>query len=264
MGSDLVSSKNFDLKSVIHYARFGRVLKQNKRLFLVQILLYITSSFYFISHLELISYYLSNFSLHFIKSTITKREVVGGFSLYFLSLPGRLPTFTEDLVAFLSTLAILLINYRTNLLPKPFKIWVNFLAIILMISSLYFIFFSYIFPYTLDDFSLLYVIAQVGIMSFIPALVGVSLALFNFSWWVLLTNFFIVSLILVYSFVFGAVRYAIFLYTLKNYSFLWMANMFFNFGPLLDMIYISGIYAFYVSLLSKKTRQSIKVWRWIY
>ncbi len=133
-----------------------------------------------------------------------------------------------------------------------------------MTSALYFLFFSYAFPYSLNDFSLLYVIVQVGIISFIPLIMGFSLGLFSFSWWVILTNFIVTVFTLIYSFFFGVLRYSIFLYILKNFSFLWMANLFFNFGPLLDMIYITGIYGFYISILSKFTRKNIKVWRWVY
>ncbi|MFN3698695.1 MAG: hypothetical protein ACK4SU_00685, partial [Dictyoglomus sp.] len=81
---------------------------------------------------------------------------------------------------------------------------------------------------------------------------------------VILTNFLVTVFTLIYSFFFGVLRYSIFLYILKNFSFLWMANLFFNFGPLLDMIYITGIYGFYISILSKFTRKNIKVWRWVY
>lgn len=263
MSSD--TRESFDLKSIINYARFGRVLKQNKIFFLVQIFIYLVMSLYFIMHLELLSYYISYFSLSFLKDAgISKREILNKLSLYFLSFSGRLPTFEESFGVFLFSIIVISLTYRLNFLSEPFKIWVNFLFIILMTSALYFLFFSYAFPYSLNDFSLLYVIVQVGIISFIPLIMGFSLGLFSFSWWIILTNFLVTVFTLIYSFFFGVLRYSIFLYILKNFSFLWMANLFFNFGPLLDMIYITGIYGFYISILSKFTRKNIKVWRWVY
>lgn len=265
MALDSDSSENFDIKNVIHYARFGKVLKQDKRLFFLQMLIYTGLSLYFITHLKLMSYYLSNFSLYFIDGPkIAKREAVEGVALYYLSYNGRLPSFLESIFVFFVTLIMLIINIKLDIMSKPFKIWLNYIVITLMVSSVYFIFFSNIFPYSLDDFSLLYIIAQIGIISFIPIITGFSLALFSFSWWLLIANFFTVCLVLVYSFLFGAIRYAFFLQILKSSSFIWMANMFFNFGPLLDMVYISGIFAFYVSILSKVARKNMRFWRWIY
>lgn len=226
--------------------------------------LYSLLSLFFITHLELLSYYLSNFSLYFIDSKISKHEPVSGLSFYFLSLNGKFPTLIESLVILVISLFLFFVNYKSKILPLPFKVWLNFILIILIFSSLFFIFFADRFPYTLNDFSLIYIILQIGLISFIPIVIGFPLALFSFSWLLLLTNFFIIIITLIYSFIFGAIRYALFLYILKEYSFLWMANLFFNFGPLLDMIYISGIYAFYISILSKKSRQSIKIWRWIF
>ena len=265
MASAWEPSKNFDTKEIIYYARFGKVLKHNKNAFFLQIFFYFMLSLLFISQWELISYFFSNFALYFLKdASISKRELVMGKSIYFLSSAGRLPTPLESILALVFSLLLILFNRKIDLIPLPFKIWMNFFAIILAISSIYFLLFGYAFPYGLEDFSFLYMIAQVGIFSFIPLLLGFALSLFTFSWWVIFTNLFAVFITLFYSFIFGFLRYTFFIYILDNYSFLWMANMFFNLGPLLDMIYISGIYGVYLSVLSRRSSGYIKAWKWLY
>lgn len=264
MGLELESLKNFEVKKAIDYARFGRVLKNYKDLFFMQMFLYSSVAFLLITHISLVSYFFSWMgSFIFTEAEIMEKEIFKGFSLYFLSTHGRLPSYTESLSILLVCILVLFFNYKFDFILRPFKIWLNFVFIILMISSIYFLFFGYAFPYTVDDFSLLYVIAQVGIFTFIPLMLGFSVSIFSFSWWVPITNFIALFLTLAYSFVFGAVRYALFLYIIKNYSFVWMANMFFNFGPLLDMIYISGIYGFYISIISKLARKNLRYWRWL-
>lgn len=258
-------SKNSNTEEIIYYARFGRVLKQNKIAFLFQLSFYFMLSLFLVSRWEAISYHFSNLALFFLKDgSISKEEFVKDEFLYFLSSTGRLPTLLESLFALIFSLLLILFNHKVNYLPLPFRIWMNFFAIVLVVSSVYFLLFGFAFPYTLDSFSLLYMIAQVGIFSFIPLLVGFSLSFFSFPWWIVITNLLVVIATLFYSFIFGSLRYAVFIYILKNYSFLWMANMFFNFGPLLDMIYISGIYSFYISILSKKNSRNIQAWKWVY
>ncbi len=265
MGLGLEPLKSFEVNKVIDYARFGRLLKNDKALFFMQMFLYFCVSFYLVSHISSISYLLSITSnFIFTEASINKKEIVDGVYFYFLSSSGRLPTYLETLFVLLVCILVLFFNYKFDFIPRPFKIWLNFVFLILMLSSVYFLLFGYAFPYTIDDFSILYAIAQVGIFTLIPFLFGFSIALFSFSWWVLIANFLTFILSLAYSFVFAAVRYALFLYILKNYSFLWMANMFFNFGPLLDMIYISGIYGFYLSIISKVAKKNLRYWKWLY
>lgn len=265
MDSDLDSLKSSDLKTIIYYARFGRILKQNKILFVIQCLFYTSLSVFFLFHIEQISLLMAKFSLKLLpNASLVKKEIFEKISLYYLSYEGRLPTIIESTFYFIVSLLILILNSKTNFFSLPIKIWVNFIFLILLISSVFFILMPYAFPYSLNDFSLLYIIVQVGIFVFLILVLGFVLSLLSFSWWLIFFNFVIVLFTLFYSFFFGSLRYVVFLFLLKTYSSIWMANCFFNFGPLLDLIYIAGIYSFYISILSKKVRQNVKVWRWIY
>lgn len=74
----------------------------------------------------------------------------------------------------------------------------------------------------------------------------------------------VISAILVYSVVFGCFRYIVFFYILTKYSYLFMPVLFFAFGPLIDFIYIVGLYSFFISLLAVKMKGSLTKWRWSY
>jgi hypothetical protein len=90
---------------------------------------------------------------------------------------------------------------------------------------------------------MLYILQQTGVFFFTPILLALSLSLFTFSWLNLPLNAITIALSLTYSSVFGGLRYIVFAYTLKNFSYIHMPAMFFLFGPLLDFIYIVSFYS---------------------
>jgi hypothetical protein len=69
---------------------------------------------------------------------------------------------------------------------------------------------------------------------------------------------------LLYSFLFGTLRYVIFLFIIHEFSSIYMALLFFAFGPLIDFVYIVGIYSFYSSRLAESLKSSEAVWKWSY
>ena len=52
---------------------------------------------------------------------------------------------------------------------------------------------------------------------------------------------------ILYSLVFGIIRYILFLYVLQRFSVLYMALMFFVFGPFFDFLYLVGIYSIFIN-----------------
>ena len=97
--------------------------------------------------------------------------------------------------------------------------------------------------YTERDFAVLYILQQTGVFLFIPILLAFSLSIFTFSLLNPLLNAITIALSLTYSSVFGGLRYIVFAYTLKNFSYIHMPAMLFLFGPLLDFIYIVSFYS---------------------
>jgi hypothetical protein len=67
-----------------------------------------------------------------------------------------------------------------------------------------------------------------------------------------------------YSFIFGFVRYAVYLVLLVKASTLYMAVLFFTFGPFFDFLYLVCIYSMYMNALTKRfdNRKRGAEWQW--
>jgi hypothetical protein len=239
-------SKIFEVeKPVIGYARFGRVLKFNKYLFMLQLaLLVVVFEFLVIFFLEDYFKVLSDITRRILEDSYTGSYKFLSFRLEYSISQGRLPTLQESFLYLLvSSLSLLFLISRLNPLSKYISLWLMYIAFVYFVSSFYFVFFSNSFPYTERDFAVLYILQQTGVFLFIPILLALSLSIFTFSWLNLLLNTITITFSLMYSSVFGGLRYIVFAYTLKNFSYIHMPAMFFLFGPLLDFIYIVSFYS---------------------
>jgi hypothetical protein len=246
MASRQEYSKIFEVeKPVIGYARFGRVLKFNKYIFMLQpTLLVVVFEFLVIFFLEDYFKILSDIARRILEDSYTGNYKFLSFELEFSISLGRLPTLGESFIYLLvSFLSLLFLISKFNSLPKYISAWLMYIAFVYFVSSFYFVFFSNSFPYTERDFAVLYILQQTGVFLFIPIVLAFSLAIFTFSWLNPLLNAFTIALSLTYSAVFGGIRYIVFAYTLKNFSYIHMPAMFFLFGPLLDFTYIVFFYS---------------------
>jgi hypothetical protein len=252
-------------KSVIYYARFGRVLKFNKYLFLLQLtLLVFVFEFLVVFFIEDYFKVLSNITKRVLEDSYAGSYKFLNFTLEYSISQGRLPTLQESFTyLILSLLSLLLLTRKSNPLPKYVSAWLMYIAFVYFVSSFYFLLFLEKFPYTERDFAILYILQQTGVFIFIPFVLGLSLSIFTFSLLNLLFNAFTILLTLIYSSVFGGVRYILFVYMLKKLSYIHMPAMFFIFGPLLDFIYIVSFYSLclYMTLrLLQKRREAFYQW----
>jgi len=259
-------SKIFEVeKPIIGYARFGRVLKFNKYLFMLQLtLLVVLFELLVIFFLEDYFKILSDIAGRILEDSYTGSYKFLSFKLEYSIPQGRLPTLQESSIYLLvSSLSLLFLISRFNPLPKYISAWLIYIAFVYFVSSFYFVFFSNSFPYTERDFAVLYILQQTGVFLFIPILLAFSLSIFTFSWLNPLLNAITIALCLTYSSVFGGLRYIVFAYTLKNISYIHMPAMFFLFGPLLDFIYIVSFYSLCLYLtirLLQTKRESFYQW----
>jgi hypothetical protein len=239
-------SKIFEVeKPVFGYARFGRVLRFNKYLFMLQlILLVFIFEFLVIFFLEDYFKVLSHITRRILEDSYTGSYKFLSFKLEYSIPKGRLPTLQESFIYFLvSSLSLLFLLSKFNRLSKYISAWLIYISFVYFVSSFYFVFFLGSFPYTERDFAVLYILQQTGVFLFIPILLAFSLSIFTFSWLNPLLNAITIALSLSYSSVFGGLRYIVFAYTLKNLSYIHMPAMFFLFGPLIDFIYIVSFYS---------------------
>lgn len=158
-----------------------------------------------------------------------------------------------------STVPLLFLRYTNRV--KPISVYLAFLLVINLISSIYFIILADRFPYTATDFSAFYVKSVFCIWLFLPLILGAALFLLPTP---ISQKIILLFSAFVYSFIFCTLRYVIFLFTVHKFSAIYMAVLFFGFGPLIDFVYIVGIYSFYTSKLAVRLKSSEAVWKWSY
>lgn len=181
-------------------------------------------------------------------------------TLSFLSLPGNSPTLLFSLLNAIACLLLLIVLPRIHT-AKPVTIFAVIVGFVHLTSSLFFIFYPTYFPYSVADYSQLYMVQQVSIWFFAPLLMGVAVTPLPSPLTAKLIT--IVSMFL-YSLAFGTVRYAVFLFILGKLSLIYMAVLFFALGPLIDFVYIVGLYSVHVTELATKIKGDFSLWRWRY
>ena len=180
--------------------------------------------------------------------------------LYTVDLIGKYPdALTSFIVLAFSAAGIAF--FMMSKIALPVALYGQYVFIVNCISAIYFVFFPSNFPYSVRDYSELYIKLQSGLWMFLPIIMLMSLLPLPATGYSKLGASMVTF---VYSIVFGFARYVIWLYVLVNYSYIWMALIFFIFGPLLDFVYIVGVYSFYLSVIAEQYKGNIKMWRWIY
>ena len=175
-------------------------------------------------------------------------------------MTGRYPSPQLTFAVFIVSVLMILIASRVRI-PKPVAIWVIFISLINLASVLFFTFFPAHFPYTIQHFSELFIRTEISIWLFVPVIMEASLLPLPSS---KMTKFLAILFSLLYAVAFGVVRYILFVQILVKFSYIFMAVLFFCFGPFIDFIVVVGVYSFYVSLISQKINQDLRVWNWSY
>lgn len=175
-------------------------------------------------------------------------------------LAGKYPTPQFSYAVFVAALGGILLTLKIRI-PKPVAVWVCFVSLIGMASSLFFIFLPSLFPYTIQQFAEIFVKTEIAVWLCIPIIMSFSLLPIPST---MLSKFAAIIFTLFYAMAFGLVRYVLFVTILVRFSYIFMAVLFFCFGPFIDFISVVGVYSFYVSTVSKKINQDLRVWNWSY
>jgi hypothetical protein len=254
-------------KSIIYYHRAYRKITGSGWLFLFELAIVslplslfilfiypsITEQMSRITQAVLSSYYIPD-SI----KVIGQSFILGDVSL--VSIRGTHPSALTSFVNFIISLALIVfLPYAKR--GKNIAIFIIFLAAINLVSALFFTLIPLEFPYSGTDFSELYVKTEISMWLFIPFILGMALLPLPAP---ILPKFLLIVLALIYSVIFGTLRYIIFLFIISKFSVIYMALLFFAFGPLIDFVYIVGIYCFYTSKLAKNLKGSENVWKWLY
>ncbi len=179
----------------------------------------------------------------------------------FISIETTSPSFTLSLINAIVSVFFILLTSQINRNNRPLMIYLSIGLFVHLVSSLFFMFAPDHFPYTIGDYSRLYVLQQIGTWMTITFITGLATNLILPSGGYKYAAFFVTVL---FSFVFGCVRYVVYLYLLYRFSVLYMAALFFIFGVLYDFLGMIAIYAIFVRGVSYKMSSSSGrgSWQW--
>jgi hypothetical protein len=189
---------------------------------------------------------------------IEKTFILGNVSI--VTVPGSYPSVLTCLLNFIVCLCMIFLLPKSKI-GRNFAIIAVFWALINLTSVIFFSVIPYEFPYTVEDYSELYVKSEVSMWFFIPFILGIAFLPLPSSF---IPKIGIIIFTAVYSIIFGTLRYIVFLFIVSNFSVLYMAILFFSFGPLIDFVYIVGIYSYYTYFLAKKLKGDDSIWKWLY
>lgn len=162
--------------------------------------------------------------------------------VYFLTLPTTaLPSYEMILCNLGVSLMVLWFLSSGPRKGRPVVIYLSITLMIHIISCVFFLLGRNLFPYTLTDYSELYIKQQVGIWVTFLLLIGLLMGILSHG--TIVHRVVTVVGVMIYSLVFALVRYVLFLYVLTEFSVLYMPLMFFALGPFFDFSYFVAIYA---------------------
>lgn len=182
-------------------------------------------------------------------------------NLYYLVLEGPMPTYTHALISTIVCVVALVVLSQVEGSARALMIYLCMGLFVHLISSVFFLFFSAYFPYTHTDYSELYMKQQVAIWIMISFVSGVATALINSSgiakWITFLST-------VAYIFIFGCIRYVVYLLIVLYCSLMYMATLFFTFGVLFDFLQLVAIYSIFVKYMSTKMNTGRRRSEWLW
>lgn len=146
-------------------------------------------------------------------------------------------------------------------IPLPIRLGIKVLGFLNLAGCIYFWIWGKHFPYVVRDFSILYLGAEIGMWIAIPLMLMFALLPIPVPVW---KKTLLVIFTLLYTYVFGFIRYALFIYILAKFSYLWMAFLYFILGVFFDFAFMIAFYSYFISIVSDSIFQKQRIWRWLY
>lgn len=179
----------------------------------------------------------------------------------YLSIQSNSPGASFILANMAFTLAAAGILFLKPLRGKPLPIYLDIALFVHMTACVFFLLGKELFPYEITDYSKLYVQQQVGIWITFLVLIGLVEGILGRG--ALLFRLLIMTAVVLYSFLFGTLRYCLFLWILHQFSVMYLPVMFFSLGPFFDFLYFVMIYAFSANYMIKKNENKFRNdWAW--
>lgn len=181
--------------------------------------------------------------------------------VHIIDMAGTTPSLLFSIITAVVAIVLIVIFSVWKSSWRSIAIYLCMGGYILLISAIFFIFVPEYFPYSLTNYSELYMKQQVILWMTVPTLGGVAIFLLGGKW---LSGYLTFGVIIAVSFVFGCLRYVVNMYLLYVGSSIFMASLFFTFGVLFDFLQMVSIYTIYVRYISTRM-QSLKnrsAWQW--
>ena len=165
------------------------------------------------------------------------------------------------LVWFLASAAAAAVLAEVKRIGAPARYMAIYNLVMFAVSATYMLFTGEL-GYGAESFSDLYIRSAVVIWLVIPVFVGAISLFLPFT---ILERGLLVGASLAYNLVFSAVRYALFAWILSWSGAVTMASLYLFFGPLLDFVYVVGVFSVFLVPMSKRLGRegSQDVWTWL-
>lgn len=182
------------------------------------------------------------------------------WNITYIELPTTYPRSGAVYINLLLCLMIFLIMKCFKRTGRPMAVFLLYCMCVHVVNCLYFCMEKNSFPYTVGEYSELYLKQQIGIWMMFMILAGLILGCMCKSFW----GYSVLAFagICIYSVVFGVSRYIFFLFLLYRFSILYMAVMFFVVGPMIDFLYFVMIYAAFMNKMTGEYEKGTKKGEW--
>lgn len=244
-------------KKIIYYARTYRHLKSNfVKNIIYMLLLVLPCLVLLILNLQNLTGFISETGVKILGRVFPGIPMyidVDEFSILgmieYIDMPTVYPDFPFVLLNLGIVLVMIFLLGSGKRKGTPLTIYFMLSIITHVVNCVYFIFAANHFPYLASQYSNLYMKQQIGIWLTFIVMSGMVTCIVGSRGYLYkaITFFAIIG----YSLLFGSVRYILFLYLLQQFSILYMALMFFVFGPLFDFLYLVSIYSIFINKMVK-------------
>lgn len=195
-----------------------------------------------------------------IESSVQEMPFIPFFRLRYLSVTGCMPSQKHIVIAGIVSVIVLLLVYFLGKGRGPLTFFGMTSILILLVSVVYFFFWGDRFPYSLTDYSSLYMTQQIVSWLAIGLIMSLVLALYSKA---LLPAVLTYYGTLAYCFVLGSLRYLFYLVFLHCASSLYMAPLFFTLGVFWDFLFVVCVFSMFSARLSGRyKKRGDAVWQY--
>jgi len=182
-------------------------------------------------------------------------------NVWILNAQGSYPSQSQLFIVALVSIILWIVMLVVKKIPLPIRLGIKVLGVINLVGCIYFWLWADKFPYILRDMSELYLSAEIGMWFAIPLMLLFALLPIPVP---LVYKIMLVIFTLIYTFVFGFIRYALFVMIIAKYSYLWMALLYFVFGAFFDFAFMMAFYSYFISLAAPGIFRKERIWRWLF